>query len=608
MSFSESLGAAQVEIRADFSKLDKDLESGRGRIQSILGGLGTGIKAIAGLGAGLHVVGAAIGAIGIRANASMEQTRVAFATLLGSTEAAQQHVADLQRIAAETPFEFQGLADTNRLLMAMGQNAEESKSWLLTLGDAVSAMGGGQAELQGLATVIGQIQQKGKLQADEALQLAERGIPIWQILANKMGLSVAEVQKMASEGKLTADRVLPMLQQGLNETFGGSMQAQAQTFNGRLSTLKDNATQALMAFTGPTFAQASAGLAKLAVVAGSPQFQQLAQVWGERIGSALSAAAAFIVSTVVPALQQLAAWITGTLIPAVAAFAGQVQAWIDQVLPIVQQFAARFVAFVNEIWPEVQAAFENVRSIVMSVLSAVAGFIEDHGAQIKAILSAAWGFIRATIDNALQIISGIIRLALDILQGDWSGAWNDIKSILDGIWSQIENVLRTAITIWPDIMRIAMDGIKGVFSGASGWLVSAGSDIVQGLIDGISGAMGRVWSKAEELAQGVRDRVAGVLKIFSPSRVMRELGERVPQGFALGIGNGQGRVAAAVQRMAAPVPAMATAAVMGGPRVAGAGGSPMVANIYFEVDGRTMARIVGQPLVEEIRLRTGMRK
>lgn len=638
MSFREVLGAAEVEVRADFSKLDDDLQRGKSRMNTVLGALGTGIKAIAGLGAALGAAGAAVTGFGIKANASMEQTRVAFSTLLGSAEAAEQHVRDLQRMAAETPFEFQGLADTNRLLMAMGQNAQESKSWLLTLGDAVAAMGGGQAELEGLARAIGQIQQKGKLQAEEALQLAERGIPVWQILADKMGLSVAEVQELASRGQLLADDVLPMLQDGLNEAFGGAMAAQAETFNGRLAQLRDYASQALMAFTGPMFAQAKEGLAALGELVGSPAFQEFAAVWGERIGAALAAAASFLTGTVVPALVilagwirdnvipalaqaaswvqanvipalgQLAGWITGTLIPALMAFAARVQSWRDEILPIVQQFRDRFIAFVNEIWPEVQAAFENVRRIVMTVLSAVAGFIRDHGDTIKAILSAAWSFIRATIDNALAIISNVIRLVLNVLQGDWRGAWENIKAILRAVVDQIEAILRTAITVWPQIMELAADGIKRVFRAAGTWLVDAGRQIVQGLIDGITGMMGAVWRKAEELAQGIKDRVAGVLDIFSPSRVMRELGAMIPKGFALGIADGTPQVARAATAMAAPVPGMAMAAATAGPRVSGRGVGPTVANIYFEVDGRTLARVLGQPLVDEIRLRTGVRR
>ena len=36
-------------------------------------------------------------------------------------------------------------------------------------------------------------------------------------------------------------------------------------------------------------------------------------------------------------------------------------------------------------------------------------------------------------------------------------------------------------------------------------------------------------------------------------------------------------------------------------------GGYQTANIYVQVDGRTLARAIGQPLVDEIRLRTGAR-
>jgi len=40
-------------------------------------------------------------------------------------------------------------------------------------------------------------------------------------------------------------------------------------------------------------------------------------------------------------------------------------------------------------------------------------------------------------------------------------------------------------------------------------------------------------------------------------------------------------------------------------RTGGAFGGYKTANIYIQMDGRTLSRVMGQPLVDEIRLRTG---
>lgn len=106
---------------------------------------------------------------------------------------------------------------------------------MTALGDAASLTGN---SVDDLATIYGQMFAKGKVANEELLQLTERGVPGYQILADKLGLSVAEVQKLASEGKLGA-QALSQLQAGIEERFGGGMAKQAKTLGGMISTLKD---------------------------------------------------------------------------------------------------------------------------------------------------------------------------------------------------------------------------------------------------------------------------------------------------------------------------------------------------------------------------------
>src|SRR5690606_14158798 len=104
-----------------------------------------------------------------------------------------------------------------------------------------------------ISTAIFQISSKGKLQAEEAMQLAERGIPVWGILGKQMGKTEAELMKMASDGKLLAKDVLPILADGLNENFGGAMANQSKTFSGLMSTIKDGMKMLSAKLTVPLF-------------------------------------------------------------------------------------------------------------------------------------------------------------------------------------------------------------------------------------------------------------------------------------------------------------------------------------------------------------------
>ena len=53
----------------------------------------------------------------------------------------------------------------------------------------MAGVGGNQDTLNGVIVALGQMQTKGKLVQQEVNQIAERGIPIFEILRKKLGLT-----------------------------------------------------------------------------------------------------------------------------------------------------------------------------------------------------------------------------------------------------------------------------------------------------------------------------------------------------------------------------------------------------------------------------------
>lgn len=224
---------------------------------------------------------------GLEQNAAMEQTATAFTTLLGSAQESAAFLEDLRKFAAATPFEFPELADASKKLLAMGFAAKDVVPMMTNIGDAVGALGGGKAEIDRVIMALGQMQAKGKVSAEEMNQLAELGIPAWKMLADSMGITIAEAQDLSKKGLLPANEAIAALNQGMHDSFGGAMQAQATTFNGLMSTLADNANLALQSFTGPLFETAKGALGELGTLVSSPAFQQFATDIGGKVGAAL---------------------------------------------------------------------------------------------------------------------------------------------------------------------------------------------------------------------------------------------------------------------------------------------------------------------------------
>jgi tape measure domain-containing protein len=172
--------------------------------------------------------------------AEWEQTEIAFTTLLKSGEKARDFLEELDRFAAVTPFELPGLIDASRRLLAFGFQAEEVVPIMRSVGDAVAALGGGEAEIQSVIRALGQMRAKGKVTAEEmSIQLAEQGIPAWQYLADAIGVGIPDAMDKVSRGMVPAAVGIQAVLHGMTRDFGGAMEVQSRTLIGLWSTTKD---------------------------------------------------------------------------------------------------------------------------------------------------------------------------------------------------------------------------------------------------------------------------------------------------------------------------------------------------------------------------------
>lgn len=211
---------------------------------------GTALKA--GLGAALAGGAAAMG-VGVKAvnaAADFEQTKVAFATLIGDAGKAEQTLAKLRELGAQTPFEFPELADAGRKLIAFGESADTVPDTLRRIGD-VSA--GVQAPINEIAELYGKARVQGRLFGEDINQLTNRGIPIIQELAKQFGVSDSEVKKLVSSGEVGFQAIEQAFISLTSEggKFAGMMEAQSKTTTGLFSTLKDTINEVFLTLGTP---------------------------------------------------------------------------------------------------------------------------------------------------------------------------------------------------------------------------------------------------------------------------------------------------------------------------------------------------------------------
>ena len=237
----ESLGGSIVTSLSDKLVSGGKALQGFGRSLADVGG-----KLTTGLTLPLATATAGVGAFALSTASAAETTEISFTTMLGSAEAARDMMDELSDFAAHTPFELSGLQTATRQLLAYGFTAEDVIPMLTAVGDATAALGTGQAGIESVTRALGQMQTRGKVSAEEMLQLTEAGIPAWEYLAEAIGTDTAGAMQAVTDGAVSASQGIQAITQGMERDFGGMMESQSKTVAGLMSNLADAIQQPLM--------------------------------------------------------------------------------------------------------------------------------------------------------------------------------------------------------------------------------------------------------------------------------------------------------------------------------------------------------------------------
>lgn len=170
--------------------------------------------------------------------ASRETAQMSFATLFGDADAAEEFLSDITQFANETPFLFDDLTSMGKVLKTYGYEVEELLPTMQKIGDAGAALGMGREDMAAMATYLGRMKTTGKTTMEYLNPLLERGIPVWDYLAQASGIAKDEVQEMVSRGLVPGEKAAEIIADYMGEDFAGSMEQQAQTYAGLASTLE----------------------------------------------------------------------------------------------------------------------------------------------------------------------------------------------------------------------------------------------------------------------------------------------------------------------------------------------------------------------------------
>ncbi len=218
-----------------------------GDTSGALSTLAAGAKAHA---VGILAFGAAAAMAGkqvLDASLQMDRLNKAYATITGSSAAAQNQLDYVYDVTQQLGLQFQGTAEAAKGFFAAGKDSA-LKEHLNGIFKSVSMAGSALAlttdQMDGVFLALGQMISKGKVQAEELRgQLGERLPGAFDMTARAMGVTTAKLDDMLKKGQVTAEEMLPKLAKVLHDDFAVAAAEASQGLQGQLNRLSTEWTR-----------------------------------------------------------------------------------------------------------------------------------------------------------------------------------------------------------------------------------------------------------------------------------------------------------------------------------------------------------------------------
>lgn len=494
---------------------------------------------------------AGLSALLVRPAARFEQLRVQLTNLEGSAAAADKALGWIEAFATRTPLQLEDTVAAYARLKAFGLDPTNGSLQALT--DTMAATGGGTEQLDGLVLALGQAWTKQKLQGEEALQMLERGVPVWDLLGQKLGKTAAELQQMASKGQLGRQEIT-LLIDALAERNKGASEAMSRTWDGTISNILDHWGRFQRMIMGSGVfdylkTRLREFLALLDRMAQDGRLQEYADRTARVIMSTLEALWAFggqvlalwnrLVPMVAQVAQLLGGWDRLAWFAAAALMGRTVFSLIAGLLMLSRGLllvgtgligmaghATGLMAVLSRLGVLLGAGLARGFQLVRAGAMVAAGAIQWLGralliagraalanpilATIAAIAGAAWlihanwatvgPWFRRLWDTVRQYFAGFAAFVLGVFTLDFGRAWDGIR----GMWGAATGFFRG---IW--------DGIAGIFSAAWSGAIAPVLDRL-GLLDPILAAWQAFQAALGQVLDWIAARFAALMSAIRP--------------------------------------------------------------------------------------------
>ncbi|HEZ0775672.1 TPA: tape measure protein [Neisseria meningitidis] len=448
-NMNETMRSFKVNMKSGFEAVGSQAQQATEKVRTEVDKIGSGLSGLTGLLAGLASVGFAKSMLDT-ADAVQSINSQIRQVVSSETEylAVQRQLLDTaNRTRASLESTASLYVSTSRALKDYGYTQQEILKFTEATNNAMTIGGVGAQQQAAALMQLSQALGSGVLQGDEFKSIAEAAPILLDTIAEYMGKSRAEIKKLGSEGKLTADVIFKAIS-GASEKFGEQAAKMPMTMGQALTVFSNN--------------------------------------WQSMVSKLLND--------------------SGTM-SGIAAVIKLIADNLNLVVPIVAGFAVAVAAAVAPTLALNVALLANPFGIIAVAIGTVIGLIAKFGDEIDVfgggwsnlsdVIRAVWQIITETIGEAV----GTVKSWFDGLTGwlnesvgGWSSLFGRVMSVISSAIGAYVNVyINIFATGWMLIKEAANDmpqffanlgkTIGNVFISAIEWMINKAIDMINSMID-----------------------------------------------------------------------------------------------------------------------------
>ena len=356
-----------------------------------------------------------------------------------------------------------------------------------------------------MGAIFNKVATTGKATNESLLQVADRGLPIYQALADQLGVTTADVEKMASKGEISFQQFSDAAAAAAGtvaEEMGGTATGSLANFGASLSRFGAEALSGIFAEIAPTLQEFTGWVDEA-----TQKVKPFAAEFGAKLVTAVRGTIDWLKTDAIPAIQDL--W---QRLSNMVAWVQANKNWLGPLLVSVTTLIGGITLL-------------GKTKLAMDAIMAAGGILK-YAASLNVVktATAAWTAVQKGLNLVLRLNPiGLVITAIAALVAGLVYAYQHsetFRNAVDGMFSGIKDVA-AAVGAWfagpfAGFFRNTWDAITGFFAAGANWIGSIVEQI-RGFFtrvgDGfraVGDGIGAVWTWITDRFQQAVDWLAGV--------------------------------------------------------------------------------------------------